>query len=246
MPNIAVLSQAISQPAAAFLSRAPSQDNAHRAGYIQFINYLVANGIWYAFKAIWVLGTADQTTALLDLTAGANNLTATGSPTFTADRGYDVNNVNFLTSPISGSDLNQNSLALGLWASTSSAANNGITFGGNPANTIQIGINSSNTVSTRLFDSLTLSGTASASGLGHLVVGNRSGSAARQIYQDGSQDTSDTRASTTSTSTLLIYNSIGSVTRVALAFATNRSLSASENLIVYSAVNKILTAFRSA
>lgn len=78
----------------AFLARTTGLDNTHKTRYCTLIDALVTDGLCCAatggkLDGLWVFTTADATTAKLNVTQNAYNLTQTGTPTsFTADVGY--------------------------------------------------------------------------------------------------------------------------------------------------------------
>lgn len=77
----------------AFLARTSGLDATHTNAYKTLINGLVTDGIcsdasWGGVKLLYLFGTADTTTALLNLPSATFNGTAVNAPTFNADQGY--------------------------------------------------------------------------------------------------------------------------------------------------------------
>jgi len=70
----------------AFLARTSGLDGTHTTAYKDFINGIVADGIFSNFDAIYIIATQDLTTARLNIIQNNFNLTGTGM-TFVADRG---------------------------------------------------------------------------------------------------------------------------------------------------------------
>jgi hypothetical protein len=75
-------------PVAAFLARTSGLDAAHINAYTALIDGLVADGIWAKLDVLYIFATQDATTANLNLVSSSFTAIPTGSPTFTADRGY--------------------------------------------------------------------------------------------------------------------------------------------------------------
>lgn len=75
--------------AVAFFARLTTQPTDARKGlYNTLIKDLKAASVWAKLDALYILAAADAQAARQNLVADAYNLTAVGSPAFTADRGY--------------------------------------------------------------------------------------------------------------------------------------------------------------
>lgn len=74
--------------ARAFFDRAGNLSAQDRKNYGALIRGLILDGVWSKFDALYILAAPDTTTALLNLVQNTFNLTANGSPTFTAYQGY--------------------------------------------------------------------------------------------------------------------------------------------------------------
>lgn len=75
--------------AEAFFERLTTPPTTERkALYNTLIVDLKSAGVWEKLDALYILAAADAQAARQNLVAGAYNLTAVGSPLFTADRGY--------------------------------------------------------------------------------------------------------------------------------------------------------------
>ncbi len=77
-----------SSQVAQFLARTSGLDATHISAYTALIDGLVTDGVWTKLDFLYILATADSTTALLNLVSSSYNGIAHGSPTFTADRGF--------------------------------------------------------------------------------------------------------------------------------------------------------------
>lgn len=75
--------------ALAFFARLTNQPtDARKKLYSDLIASLKTAGIWAKLDALYILAAADAQAARQNLVANAFNLVASGSPSFTADRGY--------------------------------------------------------------------------------------------------------------------------------------------------------------
>lgn len=86
---------------------------------------LVQSGIWAKLDALYVLAAADEQAARQNWIANQYNLTATSSPAFTADRGFQGNGTSsILESGAADNALTnykQNTAHLGIWSRTNLA-----------------------------------------------------------------------------------------------------------------------------
>jgi hypothetical protein len=113
------------------MSLTGTSTTGNKGYYTTFICGLVTDGTWSLFDVIYIFGTQDATNALIHVAnPGTNNAGTTGSPAFTAYKGYASLNSGSLTSINSSAGTNfvQNSASTGIWeGSTSSAPTYGIT-----------------------------------------------------------------------------------------------------------------------
>ncbi|WP_336802535.1 hypothetical protein, partial [Kaistia sp. MMO-174] len=72
-----------------FFARLTNQPTtARKKLYNDLIVSLKTAGVWAKLDALYVLAAADAQAARQNLVANAYNISASGSPVFTADRGY--------------------------------------------------------------------------------------------------------------------------------------------------------------
>lgn len=188
MPNVAVLSPAISPQAAAFLLRAPTLTGIYRRETIKLINGLVADGSWGIFDSIHFYATQDATNAALNLVSSSFAATLTGAPTFTPGQGYTglASANNFVNGPAPNtlSKYTQNSAHFSAWVYTG--------LGSNTAAVIRAGgINylvpdTSGNATARVNSAGTASGATANSGRGWFA-GTRSNSSAQAVFVNGVQ-----------------------------------------------------------
>jgi hypothetical protein len=129
--------------ATAFLARTSGLDGTHTTAYTNLICGLVTDGLITGtmagsgsgatacgskFDAIYILATQDATTAKLNLCSTTfSPATLTGSPTFTADRGYqsaagtDRISTGFNASTASSPNFVQDSAHLSIWNNTNTS-----------------------------------------------------------------------------------------------------------------------------
>lgn len=72
----------------AFLARTSGLNATHTNAYKAMIDGMVSDGVFQKLDVFYVHATQDSTTALLNLVSSSFTGTAHGSPTFTADRGF--------------------------------------------------------------------------------------------------------------------------------------------------------------
>jgi hypothetical protein len=115
--------------ALAFFARLATQpSDARKKAYADLIGGLVADGIWSLLDALWILAAADSATALKNLVSSSFSLTANGAMTFTANAGYQSDNVatSFLatgyTPSTAGGQLTQNSGSFGAYSLTTDSS----------------------------------------------------------------------------------------------------------------------------
>jgi hypothetical protein len=172
--------------ATAFLARTSGLNGTHTNAYIALIDGLVADSLWTAFDAIYIMATQDATTSLLSLVSATFNITAVNSPTFTADSGYAGNgsssylNTNFNASTATTPNFVRDSAHYSVWNLTNAKPDGGL-----------IG-NSNNSASWQFFSGDSYprcndagSGYTLADPRGHLLS-NRTDANTRKAYKNGS------------------------------------------------------------
>lgn len=107
--------------ALAFFARLTNQPtDVRKKLYSDLIASLKTAGVWAKLDALYILAAADAQAARQNLVANAYNLTAIGSPTFTADRGYSGDGVGAYLetgAPNSGfAKFSQNDASFGFWS----------------------------------------------------------------------------------------------------------------------------------
>jgi hypothetical protein len=96
---------------------------ARKALYSTLIKDLKAAGVWTKLDSLYILAAADAQAARQNLVANAYNLTASGAPAFTADRGYAGDGSGAylrtgFTPSTAGGKFSLNSASLGAWSRT--------------------------------------------------------------------------------------------------------------------------------
>jgi hypothetical protein len=160
------------------------------------INTLQSASIWTKFDRLWLFAAENSQSALRDIVAAAA-ATATGSPTFTTDRGYtgtDASSTVYIDSGFNastaGGNFTQNSAHISMWSNTNAAstASGGVaigltTSGGQQSNILPK--YSDGNAYFRVNDTSVgaSAGVANANSTGHYLA-NRSGAAAQQGYRN--------------------------------------------------------------
>lgn len=190
----------------AFLARLTGSPNStHQTAYCTLIDGLVTDSVFTKLDALYMFAADTSANALLNLISSSNNATNV-SATFAADAGFTGNGtnqyVNTTVDPTATTQFTQNSAHISLWFNTTTPNNAGGRHGyidggatkgtygspGSGANPPAVNVNSN-------FD-LVVTAATNNSEKKH-IIGNRSTSAARQIYLNGVNDGSDTVASQT-------------------------------------------------
>lgn len=106
----------------AFLARTSGLSGTETAAYKAMINGMVADGVFAKLDLLYIFATKDTTTANLNLINTSFTLTATGTPTFTADQGYTGSTGNYLSTnynlSTNGTNMLQSSNSLGIYILT--------------------------------------------------------------------------------------------------------------------------------
>lgn len=170
----------------------------------QLINAVIVTlkgaGAWDRLTGLWVTAAADSQASLLNWKGNTNNLTATNSPTFTADRGY-VGAVTSVTTPrlvpaLAPNSLGQNDVSLSIWYQQLGAGDNnkwdGLLVAG--AFFSMIARDATNlyggNVNTNSFTGLNAAGAATG-----LVTASRTASNVTTLYKNGVSVTTNVAAS---------------------------------------------------
>lgn len=203
--------------ATSLIARMSSPPNDFQALTIHnFWNYAKGSTFLSKLDYLWILAAHEAGAARLNWIADAVNLTATGGPTFTINKGYQGNGTNqdlatgiALTSLTQGS---QNNFHIGIWSLTdvNNAGGNSSDIGTDRAY-IARAAGSSNAV-IRPVTSSAVSYSGGLSYPGHLAL-VRTASNAWQGFKNGNQVTSGTDASAAFNATLFYLLRSGGVGR---------------------------------
>jgi hypothetical protein len=232
--------------ATTFLARG-TFDGTHTSALTTAICGFVADGTWTGFDFLYFLANQTVADAKLNLVSTSFTISPNGSPTFTADRGYsglDASTDTLSTGLNSGAGSNatQNSASIGIWVGTSSTGADHYGAYVGDGGEFWLDYDELGNGTGEIFDSQALTTTGEPP-TGTLVSINRSGSAARQIYQGGTSNKSDTRASTTPGDVAILIRNEFSRTGVVVAAAfVGRSFSSTEQANIYSRINTYLAA----
>lgn len=224
----------------AFLARTSGLDATHTNAYKALINGLVSDGVFTGFDVLCFFATQDSTTAKLDLTTAANNVTLTGTPTFTADKGYSglayalATCINSIASN-GGTQFTQNSSSIMMWRGSTSSGTEALRMA--DGNNVTLGISDFGQDDGEIFDTSMLTfGAPLVSGLTSIV---RTGAGARNLYHGGSSVANDTRASAASSGTMQFG---GQANAVLAMLGVGRGFSGAEMTNINSRANTYLTA----
>lgn len=178
-----------------FIARTSGLDATHLAAYKALLDGLTTDGLFNSdgttsfFDALYVFATADTTTARLNLCGATFN----GNPntlTFTADSGYtavggQLFQTSFNPTTASSPKYVQNSAHLSTWNTVNSGTTSvDIVSGSAGENIIFVG-GAGGSVYARVNDNPETGGFSISDVRGHML-GNRSSSTARQLYQNAS------------------------------------------------------------
>lgn len=208
------------------------------------ITSLKSAGVWAKLDALWVFAAHDAQASLLNWVSSSHAMAATGSPTFTTDRGYTSDGSNYLATADTMSSYSlftQNSAHFSIWESSTSPSSS------NQA----INIGAGNNIYPRYVDDgcyVRVNDSPESSAIATVVtpngftLGNRSSSTARQAYRGGV--TLGTYPSTGSAApentNLTVFNQAG--THRASVVSIGGSLDSTEQLALYNALNTLKTA----
>lgn len=238
---------AYSAEAVALFASMTSEPDDTRKGHINdLILALKGAGIWAKLDRLFILAAHDLQASGLEWLTAISTLTQTGTPVFTADRGWAVSSTHTINTGYNPSsnavNFALNSAHFALWSRTSGAAL------GSSVDTGSIGIgqrmggglrSSTDTAAMRLNDSTTDTAT-STDGSG-LFVFNRPDSATKQIFRNGSQLGSNFSRSSTSVANTF-FNTTGSNEREFAAMAIGGGLTSTEIANYYTAVHDYMVA----
>lgn len=186
--------------AAALIARMSSTPDSTRQGVINnLVVALKTASIWTKFDAFYVFAAHDSQAALLNWVSTSFDATATNSPTFTTDRGFNGNgsssyiHTNFNPTTASSPKYTQNSAHYSVWRQNSGNANGDFgartTSAGNYLRVSEIDSPG------YFFCQINEPGASAAanpygSAVGHWII-NRSNSSSGQVYKNGSNFTID-------------------------------------------------------
>jgi hypothetical protein len=174
-----------------FIARTSGLSNATKTIYDTLICGLVTDGVFSLLDGLYILAAPDSTTAGLNLIQNAFNLTAVGSPTFSANNGYtSAGNLSYLdtgyTPSTSGGNMLTNSATLFVYTQTADTTFN--TLVGSFSNAVTNAIifySNSTTLVCRLNRVSGADVTATVSTQTGLVVCSRTGATAVALDQNG-------------------------------------------------------------
>ncbi len=186
--------------ASTFLARTSGLDATHISAYRALICQLVANSFWSRFDTLYVLSTADATTAGLNLVSTSYTLTPVSSPTFTADRGYAGNGsssyINTGWAPSAGVNFTQNDASLGAWSLTARSAGVIFDIGQEDSGTSTTRINLRNPSNLAITSvNQTSAFSVSNTDTTGFYVTQRTGSTATELFRNGTSLTTGTGTS---------------------------------------------------
>jgi len=197
----------MSSEATAFLARTSGLDTTHINAYVALIDGLVADGIWAKLDVLHVYATQDSTTARLNLVSTSYPATLSGSPTFTADRGYTGVESSFTIyidtgfNPTTASSPKYvlNSAHLSVWNVTDVASNNSaIGAQDGSANSAYIIVKyAGGSTYFRINTGNVGSGSYAAPNTTGHYIGNRTGSGGTVNYRNGTAVATESVASST-------------------------------------------------
>lgn len=175
---------------AIFNAMSTPPDSARRVIINNLVLALKAADIWNFLDFFYVLAAADEQAGRVNwINPGTWTLTAGGTPTFTADRGFAGNGVDAGLSM--GVPLNTmtkmllNNASVGAWVQASPTPDeNAAVFGTATGITTFLNPKNTNQVNSRFNDATSLNSNSTAT-IGPFVL-DRSGSAGYDIYVDGS------------------------------------------------------------
>lgn len=249
VPVLARRGPAYDPDALAFFTRLTNQPtDARKKLYSDLIVSLKTAGVWGKLDALYILAAADAQAARQNLVANAFNLTASGSPTFTTDRGYTGDGVaSYLDTSANRAALtnySRDNASLFVWENQENTSSGAAI--GSPPSTTQATINPKGPVGFigRVNDTGVQSAIASSMGLS---AADRPNSTNSFFYRDGSQVFTASAASlalTTGNFTLLASNGgVANFRASRLACAGfGASLGPSGHAALYAALNTYFTA----
>lgn len=239
--------------ATTFLARTSGLNGTHTTAYTNLICGLVTDGVFSKFDALYILATADSTTASLNLVSTSFTLTTSSSPAFTIDHGYAtaagtgtlITGFNPTTAPTP--QYVQNSAHYSIWNNTNNTSSDcmmGNDAAGATGNLfIKFG---DNNFYARINDSSGSAGNPVGNPIG-LEIGNRSGASAIQAYLNGvsvGSNTTTSAAPANASIQVITCNGAGaadSIHQVA-EFSFGSSLSSTDASNFYTRVQAYMTA----
>lgn len=239
------------------------QPDATRKGQLDtLIAGLKTDGVWTKLQALWLVGSHDAQAARVNARSpGTFDLTATNSPTFTTDRGYETNgSTSYLdTNYVPSTSATQDDHALGAWVNQT---NNDTGSGSVNSMGGTISASFGSQIIPRSAAGLLRGRVATTGPLDHtgatvtdkkgLTILDRSTSALTTSSRNGDAVTGTSTAASTGLSTFSYYllglnnsgslsNTLGSTGRISAAFV-GASLGATHRIALYNRLNTFLTA----
>lgn len=192
----------------AFLARTTGMNATHQTAYQNLICGLVTDGVWSKLDILYIFATQTSTIAQLNLVSSSFNATIVGSPTFTADLGYNgtdngvANYINTTFNPTTASSpkFTQNSAHMALWSTVTTTSTNAAAGGQTAGHVAYLYTKFSGDSSaySRINNSGASGPNAVAGNPKGLEIGNRSGASATQLYLNNALLQSAVDASVTS------------------------------------------------
>ena len=190
-----------SAEAIAFIGRTSGLNGTDQSAIYAFIDTLVSAGVFAKFDIAYIIGAPDATTAGLNLVSSSYTLTAVGSPTFTAYKGYTGGASKRLDTnwnpATNGVAYTQNSAHIGVRTNNTISPETAYAIGNSIAATYShIIIDLGGAMYPRIGD-----GSGAATGRANTVskglfIANRSGAATEEAYANNATSIgSDTKAS---------------------------------------------------
>ncbi len=235
-----------------FRAMTTPQTNARKYLINTLISSLKTAGVWTKLDCLYVLAAADSQAALVNWkNPGTFNLTAAGSPTFSADDGYtgDASSASLATGftpSTAGGSYTQDSAHIGAWVLNDITSTSAYSIAHISGSTPQAIMRPRSTATQAVWtvNNATAVTTATVTTSAGHTMANRSAADAQQIYKDGAELGTSVGASTglpTSAIHLLRGFSSFSAHQVAAAHIGG-SLGADEVGDLYDALSAYLTA----
>jgi hypothetical protein len=211
---------------------------------------LKSDGIWTKLDNLWLYAAENTQSALIDV-VGLVTTTVVGSPTFTADYGYQTSSTSaYLNTTVAdGTNYTDSSAHIADWIQTATTGNSAIVCGNLGSKNTYLWSNASGNYGVFLNDN---SGSELASSTAKtntgFLLGSRTSSTQLDLYLNGSSIASGSRASTTpfaNTNFVGCRNNFGTPdapgTHRSAAFSIGAGLDATEAGNYYTRMNTYMT-----